>query len=249
MTYNPFSLKDKTILVTGASSGIGRAIATECSKMGARLIITGRNEERLQETFQNLEGNEHLKISGNLEDESFITHLSQTIPVINGIVHSAGISKRIPFKFTTKEKLDDIFRINFEAPSFLTLCLIKNKKIEKQGSIIFISSISGVIISGMGGTLYSATKGAINGLAKGLAIELAHQKIRVNTILPAMIETKLIHEGAITQEQMDEDASKYPLKRYGKPEEIAYGAIYLLSDASLWVTGSNLLIDGGSTLI
>lgn len=247
--YNPFSLKNKTILVTGASSGIGRATAIECSKMGAELIITGRDENRLNETFRMLEGKNHLQYVGNLTHDDFIKQLSSDLPLIDGLVNSAGIASFLPFKYITKEKLASVFEINFEAPTLLTRQLIQNKKIKRGGSIVFISSIAGVITSAVGLSLYSATKGAINGLVKGIALELAYNNIRVNTILPAMIKTDLIHDGdTITQEQMDEDASKYPLKRYGKPIEVAYGVIYFLSDASEWTTGSNLLIDGGLTL-
>ena len=126
--------------------------------------------------------------------------------------------------------------------------LIKNKKIQKNASIVFLSSISSSFVSYGGGALYTATKGALNGLAKGMAIDLAAQGIRVNCVCPGMIETNIMNEGAITKEQLREDAKKYPLGRYGKPEEVAYATIYLLSDASKWVTGSNLLIDGGFTL-
>lgn len=248
--YNPFSLKDKTILITGASSGIGRATAVECSRMGAQLVITGRDEGRLAETMRMLEGENHLQIPGDLTDNDFIDRLASGIPPLDGFVNSAGIAHFSPFKHMTKDKLSEVFGINFDAPAFLTNALIRNKKIKKGGALVFISSTAGVVTSAVGLSLYSATKAAINGWVKGLALELAYIGVRVNTISPAMVETDLIHDGGtITKEQMDLDASKYPLKRYGKPEEIAYGAVYLLSDASGWSTGCNLLIDGGLTLL
>ena len=114
---------------------------------------------------------------------------------------------------------------------------------------MFISSISGIKVSYIGNSIYSASKGAINGFCKGLALELAPQQIRVNTVIPGMVETNIVSGGEVTQEQMEADKQKYPLKRYGKPEEVAYAVVYLLSDASSWVTGSNLLIDGGYTLL
>ncbi len=246
--YNPFSLKNKTILITGASSGIGKATAIECSKMGAQLIITGRNEQHLDETFQSLEGENHLSFCGDLCDPAFLESLSVALPVLDGIVYSAGIVRYFPFKFMTDEKLDQLFDINFKSPTLLSHRLIKKKKINKNSSIVFMSSISGVLMSYYGGSIYAATKGAINGLVKGMALELAAQNIRVNTVIPGMIDTNILREDILTQEQLETDVKRYPLGRYGKPEEVAYATIYLLSDASAWVTGSNLLIDGGITL-
>ena len=168
---------------------------------------------------------------------------------MDGIVHCAGFTIPKPFKFYDKEDLDSMMSVNFNAPFWLTQSLLKKKKISKGASIVFISSISGVWVSYVAGSLYSATKGAINGIAKGLALELASKNIRVNCVNPGMINTAILDSGIISDEQLKEDAQKYPLKRYGKPEEVAYGVIYLLSDASSWTTGSNLLIDGGYTLL
>lgn len=251
-TYNPFSLKGKKILITGASSGIGKAIAIECSKMEASVIITGRNLQRLEQTLSLMdkEGSGHQMIISDLSLESSVTELVSTINVnLDGIVHCAGFTIPKPFKFYDKEDLDSMMSVNFNAPFWLTQTLLKKKKISKGVSIVFISSISGVWVSYMAGSLYSATKGAINGVAKGLALELASKNIRVNCVNPGMINTAILDSGVISDEQLKEDAQKYPLKRYGKPEEVAYGVIYLLSDASSWTTGSNLLIDGGYTLL
>jgi NAD(P)-dependent dehydrogenase (short-subunit alcohol dehydrogenase family) len=250
--YNPFSLKGKKIFVTGASSGIGRAIAVECSKMDAELIITARNEERLNETFTLMkqDGLNHKIILGDLSKDDGIEKIVDFIPgKLDGIVQCAGFILSKPFKNLSKDNIKDIMKVNFEAPVFLTQQLLKQKKIEKAGSIVFISSISGVFISLIANGAYSASKGAINGIVKNLAIELAPQLIRVNSVNPGMIDTNILEAGVITQEQLQEDIKKYPLKRYGKPEEVAYGVIYLLSDASKWITGSNLVIDGGYTLL
>jgi NAD(P)-dependent dehydrogenase (short-subunit alcohol dehydrogenase family) len=246
---NPFSLQGKTILVTGASSGIGKAIAIECSKIGARMIITGRNIARLANTFALLEKGEHKPIIAELTNEQEMNELVANLTKIDGIVHCAGIVDPVPFRFVNKDKLQNIFNINFFGPALLTQAIVKKKIIQKNASVVFISSISGVYCSSAGGSSYSATKGAINGMIKGMAIDLATKNIRVNSICPAMIETEIFGDGRISKEQLAEDAQKYPLKRYGKPEEVAYAAIYLLSDASAWVTGSNLLIDGGFTLL
>ena len=247
--YNPFSLEGKTILVTGASSGIGRAIAIECSRLGATVIITARNEERLNKTLESLEGSNHIKIISDLQTEENISRLADQLPSLNGIVHAAGIVKTLPFQFISSNELNNIFNVNFFAPVLLSQKLVKTKKISKGASILFISSTGGPIVATAGNSIYSASKGAITAMAKNMAVDLASKKIRVNCILPGMVETPLIHMNEITQEQLDLDMKLYPLKRYGKPEEIAYAAVYFLSDASAWTTGANLIVDGGSTLL
>lgn len=246
--YNPFSLEGKTILVTGASSGIGRATAIECSKMGATVVITGRNLERLEATFQLLEGVNHLMIGTNLNTEEGLETLMKELSNIDGIVHSAGLTKSLPFQFATRENIDEVMNVNFYAPAEITRRAIKAKKINKNGAIVFISSVSGIYCSAVASSIYSASKGAVNGLIKGMALDLATKGIRVNSVNPGVIETSIFDSGAITEEQLEEDKKRYPLKRFGQPEEVAYAVIYLLSDASKWVTGSNLLIDGGYTL-
>lgn len=246
--HNPFTLLGKTILVTGASSGIGRSIAIESSKMGAKVVITGRNEERLKDTYSQLEGNDHEFVVADLSLKEDIERLHKELPVIDGLVNCAGLTIPKPFKFLSENDLKSVMEVNFEAPFFLTKNIVKAKKISKGGSIVFISSISGVKVSYVAGSIYSASKGAINGLCKGLAVELA-PNIRVNTVIPGMIYTNILSGGEISDQQLGDDIQRYPLKRYGKPEEVAYAVIYLLSDASSWTTGSNVLIDGGYTLL
>ena len=249
MTYNPFSLKDKTIFITGASSGIGMATAIECSKMGAKVIITGRNEERLISTFNSLDGDGHSYIVADLSNIESLNNIVEKLPKLSGIVHAAGIGNPSPFNFISEEKLDQMITLNFKSGSLLSQKISRTKKIEKGGSIVFISSISGTMCSAPGGSLYSASKGAIDGLVKGMAVDLSVTGVRVNSVRPGVIDTNIFEAGTITQEQLEVDKKKYPLGRHGKPEEVAYSIIYLLSDASQWVTGSNLLIDGGFTLL
>ena len=246
---NPFSLKGKTILITGASSGIGKAIAIECSRMGAILVITGRHEARLKETFDSLSGVGHIRIVADLTIESDRTKLLDQSQKLDGLVHCAGIANPIPFQFMTEDKINDTMSINFLSPIVLSNQLYNKKLINRGASIVFISSVSGVFCSYVAGSIYSASKGAVNGFIKGMALDLAGKQIRVNAVCPAMIETNILEDGRITADQLVEDRRKYPLKRYGKPEEVAYAVIYLLSDASQWVTGTNLLIDGGYTLL
>ena len=247
--YNPFSLKGKTVLVTGASSGIGRTIAIECSKMGAQLFITGRNIERLTATFEELEkGANHQFLPIDITSTEDINKLVNVVGNIDGLVNAAGIMKTLPFKFMDSQSLDDVMQANFVGPALLTKELVSKKKLQNNGSIVFISSISGNYVSTFGNTLYSASKGALDSFAKNIALEVASRKIRVNTVNPGMIETNFFSENKITEEQLKQDINRYPLKRFGKTEEVAYASIYLLSDASLWVTGASLLIDGGYTL-
>ena len=246
--YNPFSLENKTILVTGASSGIGRATAIECSKMGSKVVISGRNAERLNDTFSNLEGKGHLQFIADLQNEEDILQLVENLPVLDGCVNNAGITVTLPTAFINKNVLNDVLQTNTIAPILLTQSLVKNKKITNGGSIVFTCSISGVYVASIGNAMYSSSKGAINGFVKNAALDLAKKNIRVNAVSPGMINTKIFEVGVISEEQLKADVKNYPLKRYGEPEEVAFAIIYLLSDASKWVTGSNLLIDGGYTL-
>lgn len=249
--YNPFSLEGKMILITGASSGIGRGIAVECSKMGAKIVITGRNIERLQETFNLLEGNGHVIISADLSKQGEIEKLVSTTPELNGCVHSAGIPKLCTVKFIDRDTIEDILNVNTVSPILLTSLLVKKKKLIKRSSIVFISSISGVFVANTGESTYSTSKGAISGFVKGAAFELAAQGTRVNSINPGLVPTNILKlsNTVFSPEQLEETMYKrYPLKRVGTPEDVAYAAIYLLSEASSWVTGVNLVVDGGYTL-
>jgi len=247
--YNPFTLKGKTILITGASSGIGKATALECSKLGASLIIIGRDKQRLSATYSELDGNNHIQINADLTDESTIDKVIDELPCIDGIANIAGIVKTLPFHFISKKELDKVFDVNFFAPVLLSQKIIKKKKLNKDSSIVFVSSIDGPITAHIGNSIYSASKGAISAISRNMAVDLASKKIRVNSVLPGMTETPLIHGDGITQEQLDIDKNLYPLKRYGDPKEIAWAIIYFLSDASAWTTGSQLIVDGGFTLL
>jgi NAD(P)-dependent dehydrogenase (short-subunit alcohol dehydrogenase family) len=248
--YNPFTLEGKTIFITGASSGIGQSTAIECSKLGAKVIVTGRNKKRLEETFSRLvPGIEHQQIIADLEKEESVDELVNLLPDLNGIVHCAGILKTAPFPFLKPEDVKNVFNANFFAPYYLSYSLIKKKKTGINSSIVFIASVAGIKTVYIGGAAYAASKGAVFSLAKNMAIDLKSKKIRVNTILPGMIETPFINMDTLTKEQYESDALQYIHKRYGRPEEVAYMAVYLLSDAAQWITGADFTIDGGVTLI
>ena len=245
---NPFSLEGKTILITGASSGIGKAVAQECAAAGATCIISARNEERLSATHGSLKGEGHQSVLADLSKSADIEKMVEQLPKLDGIVSCAGIVETKMLKFTEDEDLLRLFSTNAFSSIRLIRALVQNKKLKKEASVVIISSISGVRCGYIGGSIYGATKGALEGFTKATALELAPQKIRVNTITPGMVETSLLKDSEIDSELLDADKLRYPLKRYGNPEEVGYSAVYLLSDATKWMTGTSLLIDGGYTL-
>lgn len=251
MNYNPFSLEGKTILVTGASSGIGRATAIECSKMGATVILTARNVERLNETLSMMEGEGHCIIPADLADEEQIKALVNQLPQLEGVVNNAGITKGIPIKFYKKAKIDEVFNINSFASIFLVKHLLKGKKMRKGASVVFTSSITNqVVVNGNG--IYGMSKAVIESFMRQSALELSSLAIRSNAVAPGMIETNLLKEDfedGMADAFFDNDKQKYLAKRYGRPEEVAWAIVYLLSDASAFVTGTSLVIDGGRCLV
>ena len=245
MDYNPFSLKGKVVLITGASSGIGREIAIHTAKSGANIILTGRNSKRLDETVSMLGSDKHKTIAADLSTNDGINQLVKELPPLDGIVHSAGISKRLPLKFISEKSLNELMQINFTAPALLTREIYKHKLFRNEASIVFISSV-GSSYASLGSIMYMSSKGAMNSFMKGVAFELASSGIRANAIQPGMIKTNLTT--AIPDEEIQKDIQHYPLGRYGKPEEVAFAAIYLLSNATKWMTGSIITLDGGLTL-
>lgn len=246
--YNPFSLTGKIVLVTGAASGIGRSVAVEADKLGATLILVDINEERLQETLTLLSDRQHTYITADLTQPTAVEHICSTITALDGLVNCAGVGITLPFKFCNGAELRRIMDINFFAPVLLTQSIIKSKKINRDASIVYMTSIDGTVCGHIGNSMYSASKGAIMGSVRSQALELAPRGIRVNCVSPARVNTPLIQRDNISQEEVEANIRLYPLKRYANPEEIAYYIIYLLSDASTYTTGSNLIIDGGFTL-
>jgi Dehydrogenases with different specificities (related to short-chain alcohol dehydrogenases) len=242
--FNPFSLEGKTILITGASSGIGRGVAIACSKMGATVMLNGRNQNKLGATLAQLEEGEHKMIAADLTNNESVSRMMDLLPSLDGVVHCAGIGQRVLCKVATEQDVDSVMDTNFKAPVLLQTELLKHKKINKGASIVFIASISTWSPS-IGNAFYSASKAAIVSYSNCLALELAPRKVRVNCISPAMVWTDLILQEGVDEEQLKADEQKYPLKRYGTPEDIANLAIYMLSDASTWMTGSNVKISGG----
>ncbi len=242
-SFNPFSLKGKSILVTGASSGIGKEIAIACAKMGAVIVLNGRDESRLNETASQMGGN-HIILPKDLLAFDSIPEMVNDLPQLNGIVHCAGINELIPAKLVTEADVDRIMSINFKAPVLLQAEILRQKKLLYKASVVFIASI-GSETPIIGNSIYSASKGAIISYSKSLMLELAPRQIRVNCISPGMIWTPLIENDVVSVERLKEDQKKYPLQRYGQPSDVAGLAVYLLSDASEWMTGNNIKISGG----
>jgi len=243
MIYNPYSLEGKTVLITGASSGIGRASAIECSKLGAQVVLTGRKDNELNKTLSLMDGSNHIILRADLTKDEDVAGLVSQLPELDGLVCNAGITKRIPIKFIKRDDLYSVFDTNVFSGILLTKSIIKAKKIRNGGSIVFISS-KAAHQSTPGNSVYATSKAAIECFSRGCALELA-PRIRANAILPGMVETPLIHSGILSDENLAKDKERYLLKRYGTPEEIAWAIIYLLSDASAWITGTSFVIDGG----
>ncbi|AYL97243.1 SDR family NAD(P)-dependent oxidoreductase [Mucilaginibacter celer] len=245
-TYN---FSGKTILVTGASSGIGKQISMDCAKAGATVIMLGRDEERLNQTLSQLEGDGHQVITGDLKDEKFIESACKALPPLDGVVQSAGMMKLVPLKFINAAFIDEMLAINLRAPILLVTTLQKLKKIKPASSVVLLSSINGAVIGSPANSVYGATKGGLQSFCKSASLELAKTSIRINCIAPAMVETEgtaVIGEH-VSAEAIEADKKNYPLGRYGTPADIAGCCLFLLSGAGSWITGTTITIDGGFT--
>jgi NAD(P)-dependent dehydrogenase (short-subunit alcohol dehydrogenase family) len=251
MEINPFTLKDKLILVTGASSGIGRQCAITCSYMGATVILLGRDQKRLEETLGLMEIPEkHLVIAVDLLEYDRVADKVREIVNqkgrIDGLINCAGISTTLPLNAVSPEKMEHFFGTNVIAAINLTRQTVKSVHFsENGGSIIFISSVMGVVGEN-GKTLYSMTKGAINSAVKSMAVELSPRKIRVNSISPGVVETPMSKNAIYSrsEESLGKINALHPLG-LGQPMDVANACVYILSDAARWITGTNLIVDGG----
>lgn len=245
--YNPFSIARKKILITGASSGIGAATAVECARMGAILIVSGRNEERLTQLFNSLDGDGHKMVVADINREDDLSELISSIDNIDGVVLCAGIGSMLPISFSSRKKMDAVFNTNFFNQIELLRLLQKKKKLNLGASVVGIASIGGIETHSMGIGAYGASKAAFRSIMKTAAKEMA-PKVRVNCVLPGQVNTPMVMQGDLTDEQYEIYRQSVPLKRFAEPWDVACGVIYLLSDASSYVSGSDLKIDGGVTL-
>lgn len=251
--YNPYSLENKTILVTGASSGIGKATAIECSKLGATVVVTGRNEGRLNETFNNLDisfGQKHISIIADLSTEEGVNELVAKLPQLDGVSSNAGVTAAIvPVKFIKESNILDVFNTNYFSHVYLAKMLFKKKLLNKNASIVFTASIGGTSAFVPGSSLYGSSKAAMNSFMRFCAVEFAPRLIRCNSVCPGMINTPMTAPGEnFTEEDYKKDMENYLLGRYGEPEEVARTILFLLSDASSFITGASIVIDGGSSI-
>ncbi len=245
--YNPYSLEGKTILITGAASGIGKATSIESSKLGAKIVAVDMNAEGLAKLMLQLEGEGHLSFVGNLCNEDFLKELGENSPALDGVFLCAGVSDTTPVKFITEEKIQRVFDVNLTAPIMMLRQLLVKKKINKGGSLVWMSSYGAEKVEpGLG--IYAASKSAVNGIMRAYARELVSRKIRSNSIMPMMIRTELLTTLTnISDKDWEKQEAMYPLG-FGNPYDVAYAAIYLFSDASRWITGTQIRMDGGSNL-
>lgn len=247
---NPFTLEGKTILITGGAGGIGSETARTCASLGARIVLTDVREEALQKALASIPSTDglepHLAIVADLTKSEEIANLVDECPTLDGLVCNAGVMKLTLTQFITEEELLRIQSINLNAPIMLTRTILKKKKIRKGGSIVFTSSAAGIYRVSPGNAIYATTKCGIDAFMRTVALEFGPKGIRCNSVNPGMVETSLIAD--FTEEQKEKEIQNYPLRRFAQPRDIALGIVYLLSDASQFVTGAALKIDGGMTL-
>jgi NAD(P)-dependent dehydrogenase (short-subunit alcohol dehydrogenase family) len=244
---SPFDLSGRHILITGGSSGIGRAAAVLCAQQGATVTLGGRDEERLQQSLSLLDGEGHDLMCCDLTHPDKVKDCVAQLTPLDGVVHAAGVQLICPTRNITDEAAQMVFDTNYHAAVRLTTDLLAQKKIRRGASLVFISSVAAGRYAEMGNAIYSSSKAALASYARVLALELSHRSIRVNTVSPAMVRTPMVGQFELTPEQLASDEQKYPLG-YGRPEDVAATVAFLLSDGARWMTGSDLLIDGGLTL-
>lgn len=250
--YNPLDLSDRRILVTGASSGIGQAVAVLLSRLGAKVVCTGRNAERLQKTLVLLEGDGHsarpYDLKNIAEIPQWLESIVSSFGLLHGLVHAAGVQATLPIKLLTLEKWREVFLVNTEAALALAKGIQERKVYAgEKGSIVFISSVMGQV--GVPGRVaYSLSKGALNGMTRSLALELAPKHIRVNCVAPAFVRTPMYDEmeKIWNDEQRLQIEALHPLG-LGQPEDVAHAVAFLLADTGRWITGTIMVVDGGYT--
>jgi len=247
--FAPGCFADRTILVTGASSGLGRAAAVALAGLGARLMVTGRDEARLQETLGALSGAEHKSAAAELTDADgtadAVTALAKEHGPFHGIFHSAGAYFSLPMKVVRQRHIDVAYHASVNGAYGVARAASQRKVLSDGGAVIFMSSVAGE--RGHSGlAAYGGAKAAVMGIVRALALELSPRRVRVNAIIASTIETEM-HLRTIENANMDYVAAgeaRHPLG-FGRPEDVSNAVIFLLSDASQWITGTGMVVDGG----
>lgn len=249
--YNPMDMRERIILVTGASSGIGRETSIILSRLGARLILVARDIKKLNESQKLLTGDGHIVEPYDLNEldaiPSWLKKITDKIGPLDGLVHSAGTHLIKPIKFLKHEDMQNIFAINVGSAISLVKAFRQKNVCRSSSSIVLISSVVG-LLGQSGVSAYSASKGAVIALTKSLALELANEGIRVNCIAPGVVQTKMSERlfSVMTEHQINQIKNMHPLG-LGTPEDVANAIAFLLTDMSRWITGSVLVVDGGYT--
>ena len=241
MSTHPFHLHGKSVLITGASSGIGRAAAIACAQAGASVILSGRDRERLDASLALLAaGGAHRAIVADLTDPAQLAALAEQAGMLDGVVHSAGVTGFAPVRMLQQGLLDTVMGANFTAPVLLTQKLLYRKSLNNGASMVFLSSLA-AHTGTVGVGAYAASKAALEGFIRSLALEIAPRGMRANCVAPAMVATPMV---STDPDFLAEKSRHYPLG-LGRPEDVAHAVLYLLADASRKVTGISLDLDGG----
>jgi NAD(P)-dependent dehydrogenase (short-subunit alcohol dehydrogenase family) len=247
---NPLDLSGKTVLVTGASAGIGRGTAVLLSRLGARIVLSARNTERLEQTAREMDGSGHhiaaLDLTNPNEIAAWITEVVQAVGPLHGLAYCAGIGTMVPLRFLKLEQIEEVMRVNFYSAALLTKEFARKRVHRAAASIVFVASVAG-IVGTPARTAYSASKGALIAFAKSAAVELAKDDIRVNCVAPSYVRTEMYEKAGdfLTPAQLQACVeSRQPLG-LGTPLDVAQAIAFLLADTGKWITGSVLAIDGG----
>lgn len=242
-------LTGATVLVTGASGGIGREIAILLSSLHARVVLSGRNRERLDETRARLSGEGHRIEVFDLNDFEqipawFKSVTAETGP-LNGLVHAAGKQATMPIRLAAPHTVDDLLRTNLHSAILLARGFCQKNCHAAESGMVFLSSVMGLVGAPMV-SVYSATKAALMGLARSLAVELASERIRVNCVAPAFVQTEMLDQvrKMLSPERFEALEKAHPLG-FGTPRDVANAVAFLLADTGRWITGSTLIVDGG----
>ena len=249
--WNPMDMSGRTVLVTGASSGIGRSTSIQLSRLGARLILVARDKQRLCDTERQLNGKSHRVAPFDLQDLSAVPEwlkcLAHEEGELSGLVHCAGVHMARPLRFVDTDKVEELIRVNVLAAQQLAKGFRQRQVRASTGSIVFVSSVM-ALVGQAGVSTYCASKGALTAMARSLALELAGEGIRVNCVAPGIVESEMTSHLArsLTEEQFTAIRKMHPLG-IGHTDDVAHAVSFLLADSSRWITGSTLVVDGGYT--